>query len=111
MGLLESEKAALNNHFDRLLKAGEPDRHGHVCCNCADDILKLVDGLRERGCWSFEGMGLKLQIRPPPPASSLRSLAPESVVGLTEASHAAKTTLVDAGGGLMVDPDLLGHEG
>lgn len=90
-----------------------------------DEVLKLVEGLRERGCWSFEGLGLNLQIRPLPPPASLGPLAPgagpfvqswqapESVVALTEASQAAKakTTLVDAGGGLMVDPDLLGHEG
>lgn len=63
-----------------------------------EEVLALIDGLRARGVLAFEGLGLKvalaeLPVRPPP--------------GQPHVGNG----LVDAGGGLLVDPDALGHEG
>jgi hypothetical protein len=61
------------------------------------EVLALVDGLRARGVVRFQGLGLELELGdvPSAPPAGQPHTEPE---------------LVDAGGGVMVDPDLLGHE-
>jgi hypothetical protein len=63
----------------------------------ADEVLALIDGLRARGVLAFEGLGLKV------------ALAELPLPRLPGQPHAGNG-LVDAGGGIMVDPDALGHE-
>ena len=65
-----------------------------------DEVLALVDGLRARGVTAFEGLGLKLTLEPAP-LFAAQGIGP----GQPHAQAA-----VDAGGGLMVDPDLFAHE-
>jgi len=67
----------------------------------ADEVLALVDGLRARGVTAFEGLGLKLTVELAPAAGAR---------GVPPGQPHTQTTMVDAGGGLMVDSDLFSHE-
>lgn len=102
-------RAALTECVDRLLDRAQADlderlkKHVHAMAIAeADTVLRFVDGLRARGVLAFKGLGLELALAEAPPAPPRPTPGQPHVPPVSE--------LLDAGGGLMVDPDALGHE-
>ena len=81
-----------------------------------EDVLKLAAGLKAAGVTSFHGLGLGFSFESE--GLRLRGIEkwlPESppadvYKGVERLESAPAAAVVDAGGGVMVDPDLLGHE-